>query len=213
MKSPSKKNKKKKGDGNNICQLGIASLIREKTGYGLFRDNLNDIIHSKDKGGILEFNKNTDAFFTKNNINASEYCTDGADVCQRGLGVWFRRGNRRDSDCYNDLSQHAVHAYTDTYDPEIDTLLEKCSRKSVKELDQMCEVHGTDKFRLWNIYMVEKEEELRNQKQKRLKKQLKELKRLGITLEDLELMYAERSSTRSRTRQNKDISPSLVSGW
>ena len=73
MKSPVKRRKKRK-DGNDICQLGIASLIREKTSHGLFRDYLNKIVHGKEKiDSKLEFDKHTDAFFTKNGINASPH--------------------------------------------------------------------------------------------------------------------------------------------
>ena len=222
MKSPAKRNHLRKEDGNNICQLGIASLIRKNTDMGPLRDFLNDIVHSKDKGGKLEFNNDTDIIFTQNNINASDHCTDGADVCQRGLGAWFR--SRSSSlNCYDDLSQYAVHPSNDTYDPEIDTLLEKCSKKSVEELDTMCTVPASllnEKNRLWKIYMDEKdeelrkqEEELRKQEQKHLKKKIKELKRLGITLEDVRLMYEELSRTRSRTRSIHTRSTGDPSGW
>ena len=220
MKSPVKRRKKRK-DGNDICQLGIASLIREKTSPGFVRDYLNKIVHGKENfDSKLEFDIDTDTFFTKNGINASEYCNDGADVCQRGLGVWFRNRSAQGLDCYDDLSSDAVHATTVTYDPKIDTLLKKCSRKSIEELDRMCNVHESlrsNKNNVWNTYIKKQqeqekkeEEELRKQEQKRLKKQLKELKRLGIEPKDVELMYTERSHTRSQTRKMK---LDRLSGW
>lgn len=211
-------------DGNTICQLGIAAFLREKEQFGVFRDHLNRIVHSKDKNmweKKLEYDDDTDKLFKNHNYNPSDYCTspaDGADVCQRGLGVWFRRGNKNTNNCYDDLSDRAVHSKSTTYEPEIDLLLKECSGMSLDDLDKLCRVpieeEKRQKWKEWKEWKKEQEKKIedeRIQQQQKIDQRVKkELKRLDAE----EGFQYKRGSTRSQTRRwSQSQHCDSISGW
>jgi hypothetical protein len=169
------KKKSKKKDGNNVCQLGIASILRNNyKKYDAINNELNSIVHSKDKDRFgneknvnLEFSKETDDFFKeKLKIDPEDYCKDGSDVCQKGLSSYYR-DRVYFKKCYDKMSEE-VHNKNNEYDYEVDELLKECTGKKIEELDSKCEPKNTHKLN------IRKEEEKRKKEEKRLKKEEEE---------------------------------------
>jgi hypothetical protein len=172
--------KKSKKDGNNICQIGIASILRENhKKYDDIKDQLNSIVHSKDKKDkkdTLIFSKETDDFFReKLKIDPEDYCKDGSDVCQKGLSSYFRS-----MCCYDKLSEE-VHNKNNEYDYNIDKLLKKCTGINIEELDSKCSPKNTKKY---DIRKQIKEEEERKQRGHdyfvKREKEWNELRRINV---------------------------------
>lgn len=200
--------KRRKKDGNTICQLGIASILRNNyKKYDAINDELNWIVHSKDTDTNLYFSKETDDFFReKFEIDPKNYCKDGSDVCQKGLSSYYR-SRVYSKQCYDKMSEE-VHNNNNDYDYEVEELLKNCIGKKIEELDSKCVPENTDKFR------IRKEEEQRKVMEKRIKKEeeerrqrvhdyfMKREKEWNDELRKIKDKKKKRRSTRRRSRSS-----------
>jgi hypothetical protein len=183
------KKKSKKKDGNNICQIGIASILRENhKKYDDINDQLNSIVHSKDRTDrTLIFSKETDDFFReKLKIDPEDYCKDGSDVCQKGLSSYYRSRC-----CYDKLSEE-VHNKNNDYDYNLDKLLNRCTALKIEELDSKCSPKNSKKYDVRK--QIKEEEERRQRVHNYFMKREKEWN------ESRRIARKKRSRSRSRSR-------------